>query len=236
MMSFPKKYKFDESEKKWQIFWQENAIYHWSKSEARENSFIVDTPPPGVSGQLHIGHVYSYTHTDFIVRHRRMKGKNVFYPMGFDDNGLPTERLVEKEKNIRANSVSRKEFINICNEVIAKEETKFRALFNRIALSVDWNLEYQTINPLSCKISQMSFLDLIEKGQIYRDSQPMLWDPVDQTALAQAEIEDREKNTFMNDILFSLENGGKITIATTRPELLPACVSVFFHPEDKRYN
>jgi len=200
-MSFPKKYKFDESEKKWQIFWQENAIYHWSKSEARENSFIVDTPPPGVSGQLHIGHVYSYTHTDFIVRHRRMKGKNVFYPMGFDDNGLPTERLVEKEKNIRANSVSRKEFINICNEVIAKEETKFRALFNRIALSVDWNLEYQTINPLSCKISQMSFLDLIEKGQIYRDSQPML-----------------------------------ITIATTRPELLPACVSVFFHPEDKRYN
>ncbi len=236
MMSFPKKYKFDESEKKWQIFWQENAIYHWSKSEARENSFIVDTPPPGVSGQLHIGHVYSYTHTDFIVRHRRMKGKNVFYPMGFDDNGLPTERLVEKEKNIRANSVSRKEFINICNEVIAKEETKFRALFNRIALSVDWNLEYQTINPLSCKISQMSFLDLIEKGQIYRDSQPMLWDSVDQTALAQAEIEDREKVTFMNDILFSLENGDKITIATTRPELLPACVSVFFHPEDKRYN
>jgi len=235
-MSFPKKYKFDESEKKWQIFWQENAIYHWSKSEARENSFIVDTPPPGVSGQLHIGHVYSYTHTDFIVRHRRMKGKNVFYPMGFDDNGLPTERLVEKEKNIRANSVSRKEFINICNEVIAKEETKFRALFNRIALSVDWNLEYQTINPLSCKISQMSFLDLIEKGQIYRDSQPMLWDSVDQTALAQAEIEDREKDTFMNDILFSLENGDKITIATTRPELLPACVSVFFHPEDKRYN
>jgi valyl-tRNA synthetase len=236
MMSFPKKYKFDESEKKWQIFWQENAIYHWSKSEARENSFIVDTPPPGVSGQLHIGHVYSYTHTDFIVRHRRMKGKNVFYPMGFDDNGLPTERLVEKEKNIRANSVSRKEFINICNEVIAKEETKFRALFNRIALSVDWNLEYQTINPLSCKISQMSFLDLIEKGQIYRDSQPMLWDSVDQTALAQAEIEDREKVTFMNDILFSLENDDKITIATTRPELLPACVSVFFHPEDKRYN
>jgi len=236
MTSFPKKYKFDESEKKWQIFWQENAIYHWSKSEVRENSFIVDTPPPGVSGQLHIGHVYSYTHTDFIVRHRRMKGKNVFYPMGFDDNGLPTERLVEKEKNIRANSVSRKEFINICNEVIAKEETKFRALFNRIALSVDWNLEYQTINPLSCKISQMSFLDLIEKGQIYRDSQPMLWDSVDQTALAQAEIEDREKVTFMNDILFSLENGDKITIATTRPELLPACVSVFFHPEDKRYN
>ena len=236
MMSFPQKYKFDESEKKWQIFWQENAIYHWSKSEARENSFIVDTPPPGVSGQLHIGHVYSYTHTDFIVRHRRMKGKNVFYPMGFDDNGLPTERLVEKEKNIRANSVSRKEFINICNEVIAKEETKFRALFNRIALSVDWNLEYQTINPLSCKISQMSFLDLIEKGQIYRDSQPMLWDSVDQTALAQAEIEDREKVTFMNDILFFLENGDKITIATTRPELLPSCVSVFFHPEDKRYN
>lgn len=236
MIEFPQKYKFDESEQKWQKFWQEKAIYNWDKNDSRENTFIVDTPPPGVSGQLHIGHVYSYTHTDFIVRHRRMKGMNIFYPMGFDDNGLPTERLVEKEKNIRASSVSRKEFIDICNEVVPKEEEKFKSLFNRIALSVDWNIEYQTINPLSRKISQMSFLDLIEKDQIYRDSQPMLWDPVDQTALAQAEIEDREKTTFMNDIQFFLEDGTPITIATTRPELLPACVSVFFHPEDTRYN
>jgi len=236
MIEFPKKYKFDESEQRWQKFWQEKSIYHWDKNISKENTFVVDTPPPGVSGQLHIGHVYSYTHTDFIVRHRRMKGMNIFYPMGFDDNGLPTERLVEKERNIRANSVSRKEFIGICNEVVPQEEEKFRDLFKKIALSVDWDIEYQTINPLSCKISQMSFLDLVEKDQIYRNSQPMLWDPVDQTALAQAEIEDREKTTFMNDIQFLLEDNTPIIIATTRPELLPACVSVFFHPEDKRYN
>ncbi len=236
MIEFPKKYKFDESEQRWQKFWQEKSIYHWDKNILKENTFVVDTPPPGVSGQLHIGHVYSYTHTDFIVRHRRMKGMNIFYPMGFDDNGLPTERLVEKERNIRTNSVSRKEFIDICNEVVPQEEEKFRDLFKKIALSVDWNIEYQTINPLSCKISQMSFLDLVEKDQIYRNSQPMLWDPVDQTALAQAEIEDREKTTFMNDIQFLLEDNTPIIIATTRPELLPACVSVFFHPEDKRYH
>ena len=235
MIEFPKKYKFDENEQKWQKFWQENDIYRWDKNVPRENTFIVDTPPPGVSGQLHIGHVYSYTHTDFIVRHRRMKGMSIFYPMGFDDNGLPTERLVEKEKKIRASSMSRKDFIDICNEVVPQEEEKFKTLFNKIALSVDWDIEYQTINPLSCKISQMSFLDLIEKDQIYRDSQPMLWDPVDQTALAQAEIEDREKTTFMNEIQFFLEDKTPIIIATTRAELLPACVSVFFHPEDARY-
>ncbi len=236
MIEFSKKYKFNEREQEWQRFWQEKSIHNWDKNGAQENNFIVDTPPPGVSGQLHIGHVYSYTHTDFIVRHRRMKGMNVFYPMGFDDNGLPTERLVEKEKNVRASSMGRKEFIDICNEVVPKAEEEFRSLFNKIGLSVDWSTEYQTISPLSRKISQMSFLDLIEKGQIYRDSQPMLWDPADQTALAQAEIEDREKTTFMNDISFFLEDGTKIIIATTRPELLPACVSVFFHPDDKRYN
>jgi valyl-tRNA synthetase len=236
MTLFPQKYKFDESEKKWQNFWQEKKIYHWNENEPRENTFVVDTPPPTVSGQLHIGHVYSYTHTDFIVRHRRMKGLNIFYPIGFDDNGLPTERLVEKKKDIRANGMNRQEFVDICKEVILTEEEKFRDLFNQIALSVDWNVEYQTINPISSKISQMSFLDLVDKNQIYRDSQPMLWDPVDQTALAQADIEDAEKTTFMNDIYFELEDGTKITIATTRPELLAACVSVFYHPDDKRYN
>ncbi len=235
MTSFPKKYKFDENEKKWQTFWQEKGIYHWNKNESRENNFVIDTPPPTVSGQLHIGHVYSYTHTDFIARHRRMKGMNVFYPMGFDDNGLPTERLVEKKKKIRANSMKRKDFIDICMDIVNQEEEKFENLFNKISLSVDWNNKYQTISKTSCKISQMSFLDLIKKDQIYRDSQPMLWDPVDQTALAQADIEEHENVTFMNDILFELEDGSKITIATTRPELLAACVAVFFHPDDKRY-
>ncbi len=235
MINFPKKYKFEETEKKWQNNWQESGIYHWDENETRENTYVVDTPPPTVSGQLHIGHVYSYTHTDFIVRYKRMQGMNIFYPMGFDDNGLPTERLVEKKKKIRANKMDRQDFINLCQDVITEEEDKFHDLFNKIALSVDWNIKYQTISPRSCTISQMSFLDLVKKGQVYRDSQPMLWCPVDQTALAQADIEDKENTTFMNDIEFKTEDGEKIVIATTRPELLPACMCVFFHPEDERY-
>jgi len=235
MIEFPKNYNFTDAEKKWQKFWQDQKVYLWNSDETRENSFVVDTPPPTVSGQLHIGHVYSYTNTDFIVRFQRMIGKNIFYPIGFDDNGLPTERLVEKQKQVKASEMERQQFINICQEVVASEEEKFRNLFNQIALSVDWSLEYQTISPISRKISQMSFLDLIEKGEIYRSEQPMLWDPVDQTALAQADIEDKEKISVMNYIIFTTENGDKLTIATTRPELLPACVAVFYNPEDVRY-
>ena len=235
MIDLPKNYNFVESEKKWQNYWQESGVYKWDNKESKENTFIVDTPPPTVSGQLHIGHVYSYTQADFIVRFQRMMGKNIFYPIGFDDNGLPTERLVEKQKGIRAANLDRQEFIDICKEVVASEEKKFRSLFNHMALSVDWDLEYQTISPLSCKISQMSFLDLINKNEIYRDDQPMLWDPVDQTALAQADIEDKERSGVMNDIIFNTKKGEKLIIATTRPELLPACVAVFYHPDDERY-
>jgi valyl-tRNA synthetase len=235
MKEFPKNYNFTENEKKWQKIWQEKQIYAYDKNIAKEETYVVDTPPPTVSGQLHIGHVYSYTQTDFIVRFQRMIGKNIFYPMGFDDNGLPTERLVEKQKQIKAYNMSRDEFINICEEVVASEEEKFRSLFNQIALSVDWSLEYQTISPLSRKISQMSFLDLVRKGEVYRNNQPILWDPVDCTALAQADIEDKEKTSFMNYITCKTEQGDPLTIATTRPELLPACVAVFYHPDDERY-
>ncbi|WP_375319430.1 valine--tRNA ligase [Candidatus Tisiphia endosymbiont of Oplodontha viridula] len=235
MIAFPKDYSFSESERKWQKFWQEQKIYLWDKNETRENSFVVDTPPPTVSGQLHIGHVYSYTQADFIVRFKRMLGKNIFYPIGFDDNGLPTERLVEKQKQLKAASMAREQFIEICKDVVISEEEKFRSLFNQMALSVDWTLEYQTINPLSRKISQMSFLDLVDKGEIYRNNQPILWDTVDQTALAQADIEDQEKTSMMNDIIFQTNKGEKIIIATTRPELLAACVAVFYNPNDDRY-
>ncbi|KJV80147.1 valine--tRNA ligase [Rickettsia hoogstraalii str. RCCE3] len=236
MKEFPKNYNFTENEKKWQQIWQEQQIYAYDPNISKEETYVIDTPPPTVSGQLHIGHVYSYTQTDFIVRFQRMIGKNIFYPMGFDDNGLPTERLVEKQKKIKAYNMSRSEFIKICEEVVASEEEKFRSLFNQIALSVDWSLEYQTISPLSQKISQMSFLDLVKKGEIYRNDQPILWDPVDGTALAQADIEDKEKTSFMNYIILKTEQGEPLTIATTRPELLPACVAVFYHPDDKRYN
>lgn len=236
MSKLPKDYNFIASEKKWQDFWQQQQIYKWNENEARADSFVVDTPPPTVSGQLHIGHVYSYTQTDFIVRFQRMKGKNIFYPIGFDDNGLPTERLVEKHKGIRAASLDRQQFIAICQQVVASEEEKFRQLFNRIALSVDWSLEYQTISPLSCQISQMSFLDLVAKGEVYREAQPMLWDSVDSTALSQADIEDKERTSLMNEIIFHTESGEQLVIATTRPEMLPACVAVFYHPDDQRYH
>ncbi|MCX4080251.1 valine--tRNA ligase [Rickettsia rhipicephali] len=235
MKEFPKNYNFTENEKKWQQIWQEKQIYAYNPNVAKEETYVIDTPPPTVSGQLHIGHVYSYTQTDFIVRFQRMMGKNIFYPMGFDDNGLPTERLVEKQKQIKAYNMDRSEFIKICEEVVESEEEKFRSLFNQIAVSVDWSLEYQTISPLSRKISQMSFLDLVQKEEIYRANQPILWDPVDGTALAQADIEDKEKTSFMNYITFKTEQGDPLTIATTRPELLPACVAVFYHPNDGRY-
>lgn len=235
MTEILRNYNFIESEKKWQRMWQEQKIYAWNKEESRANTFVVDTPPPTVSGQLHIGHVYSYAQADFVVRFQRMIGKNIFYPIGFDDNGLPTERLVEKQKQVKANQMDRGQFIEICKEVVAIEEAKFRELFNQIALSVDWSLEYQTISPLSRKISQMSFLDLVNKDEVYRDEQPILWDPVDQTALAQADIEDKEKQSVMNDIIFKTEKGEELVIATTRPELLAACVAIFYHPDDPRY-
>ncbi|WPY00550.1 Valine--tRNA ligase [Candidatus Trichorickettsia mobilis] len=235
MQELLKNYNFHENEQKWQLYWLQHNIYVWDQDEARENSFIVDTPPPTVSGQLHIGHVYSYTQTDFIVRFQRMMGKNIFYPIGFDDNGLPTERLVEKQKQVKASLMERKEFIELCKQVVTVEEEKFRSLFRQIALSVDWTLEYQTINPLSQQISQMSFLDLAAKDEVFRDQQPMLWDPVDQTALAQADIEDKEKSSFMNDVVFYTDKGEQLIIATTRPEMLAACVAVLFHPDDSRY-
>jgi valyl-tRNA synthetase len=222
-------------EKKWQDNWYNSDLYKWDENIAREDSFIIDTPPPTISGMLHMGHVFSYTQADFVARYKRMRGMNVFYPMGFDDNGLPTERLVEKVKNVRAVNMERAEFVKLCEEVVADAEDEFRDLFKSIALSVDWSQEYQTISKRSTAISQMSFIDLLNKGVCYRQMEPTLWDTVDQTALAQADVVDGPQKTFMNNILFSDENGKKYEIATTRPELLPACVAVFYHPDDERY-
>ena len=231
----PPKYNHREIEAKWQDIWQQKGIYNWEENLSREQTFVIDTPPPTVSGMLHMGHVFSYTQADFVARFQRMTGKTVFYPIGFDDNGLPTERLVEKVKKIRANSMPRDEFIAICREVVVEAEEEFRKLFKSIALSVDWHQEYQTISDKSITLSQMSFLDLVDKERAYRKLQPTLWDPVDATALAQAEVVDIEMPSFMNEIIFQTEKGENLTISTTRPELLPACVAVFYHPEDKRY-
>ncbi|NDF13664.1 MAG: hypothetical protein EB060_12730, partial [Proteobacteria bacterium] len=232
MISLPAQYDTAVIEKKWQDFWLANNTYAWNPNASREESYVIDTPPPTVSGTLHMGHVYSYTQADFIARFQRMNGKNVFYPMGFDDNGLPTERLVEKTLNIKGSAMPRAEFIEKCQGVVKEAEEEFRRLFKSAALSVDWNQEYQTISDEVRRISQASFVDLLKKGEAYRDFRPTYWDWVDQTAIAQAEIENKEMPGVMNEIEFTLEDGSPLVIMTTRPELLGACVAVMYHPED----
>jgi valyl-tRNA synthetase len=229
------KYNHKESEKKWQKYWREAKIFAWKNDKPKEETFVIDTPPPTVSGVLHMGHVFSYTQADFIARFQRMNGKDVFYPMGFDDNGLPTERLVEKVIGKKA-AIFEKEngagsFVNKCREEVEKAEIEFEELFNSIALSVDWGQKYQTISADSQKISQSSFVDLAKKGLIYRDFKPVIWDCVDQTALSQADLEEKEMPAKANFINFEAEDGTKIEIMTTRPELLPACVGLLLNPE-----
>ena len=197
----------------------------------RQN-FVIDTPPPTVSGVLHMGHIFSYTQADFIARYQRMSGRNVFYPMGFDDNGLPTERLVEKIHKKKAKDLPREEFKKLCYGVITEAESEFERLFKSVALSIDWNQKYQTISATSQRISQASFVDLYNKGLIYKQNAPVLWDTVDKTALAQADIVDKEMKSKENYIKFGLasakngEKQGEFEIMTTRPELLPACVAI----------
>jgi len=232
MKPLPKSYEHKEREKFWQEQWAASDIYHFRDDQPRDQTFVIDTPPPTVSGVLHMGHIFSYTQADFVARYQRMSGKDVFYPMGFDDNGLPTERLVEKIKAVRGSAMPRAEFVALCRDVVKDAENEFRQLFKSAALSVDWRQEYQTISDDVRKLSQASFVDLLKKGEAYRDFRPTYWDWVDQTAIAQAEIENKELPGVMNDIQFTLEDGTPITIATTRPELLGACVAVMYHPED----
>jgi len=232
MKPLPKNYEHKEREKHWQRVWETSDVYHFRDDQPREKTFVIDTPPPTVSGLLHMGHIFSYTQADFVARYQRMSGKDVFYPMGFDDNGLPTERLVEKIKGVRGTGMPRAEFVALCKEVVKEAEDEFRALFKSTALSVDWRKEYQTINDDVRALSQASFLDLVAKGHAYRDFRPTYWDWVDQTAIAQAEIENKELPGTMNEIEFTLEDGSPLLIMTTRPELLGACVAVMYHPEN----
>ena len=225
-------YHHKSVEERHNLCWDTEEIYKW---RGNENSFVIDTPPPTVSGSLHMGHVFSYCHTDLIARYKRMRGFDVLYPMGFDDNGLPTERLVEKTSGIRVSQVSRQEFIDCCRQVSYEFRGKFRALFKSLGISCDWTLEYHTVSKEIQKLSQASFLDLHSKGELYRKQQPIFWDIVDQTALAHAEIEERSLPSFMNTVRFHTEKGMHINIATTRPELIPACVAVFYNPDDERY-
>ena len=221
-------------EKKWQKFWADNQIYKFN-TESEKPVFSIDTPPPTVSGGMHLGHALSYTHADFIARFWRMMGYNVFYPFGFDDNGLATERLVEKKINMNSSDMTREEFIKLCLEKTKEAEKELKRQFTLIGLSVDWSINYRTISDYCRKISQLSFLRLYKMGRVYQKETPFMWCPKCHTAIAQAELEDVEQATFFNDIIFETEDGKKLVISTTRPELLPACVAVFVHPEDERY-
>ena len=225
---------FKAIEAKWQRNWEKNRLYKFDPN-AKGSIYSVDTPPPTVSGRMHLGHAFSYTQADFIVRYKRMRGFSIFYPFGWDDNGLATERLVEKNRKIRAKDFTRKEFIRICLEETRKVEEQLFEDFSSLGLSVDWSITYRTIDELARKIAQTSFLDLHKKGRVYQKEAPSMWCPTCETAIAQAELEDRELESNFNDIYFEIESGEKIVIATTRPELLPACVAVFVHPTDERY-
>ena len=237
-MALPKRYNPRTREPALQAQWREKHIYRFhppgEEAASERPIYSIDTPPPTVSGKLHLGHVYSYSHTDFIARFWRMRGYNVFYPMGFDDNGLPTERLVERLEGVRADELGRRAFVERCLAISAEAEEAYRELWQRLGLSIDWRYSYRTIEDDSVRTSQWSFLDLYRRGLAYRREAPAIWCPECQTALAQSDVDDLERTTTFYTLAFRLADGSTLPIATTRPELLAACVAVFIHPDDPR--
>lgn len=253
---FPKSYKPRDTEERWRGHWIETRAYAWDPNRGRDETFVVDTPPPTVSGELHVGHMFSYSHQDFIVRFQRMRGLNIFFPIGWDDNGLPTERRVQNLYNVSCEPhlrydpnlklkrgrkgdptpISRRNFIEVCHEVTKEDEEAFRRLWTRLGMSYDWSLEYATIDEHCRRISQLSFLELLNKGELYHAERPVMWDVDFQTAIAQAEVVDKECRGAYHHLNFAIQDSDeKIVIATTRPELLPACVALVAHPKDDRY-
>ncbi|GGO36797.1 valine--tRNA ligase [Streptomyces lasiicapitis] len=255
----PDKPVLDGLEAKWSRRWEEDGVYAFDAERARtgprDETFSIDTPPPTVSGSLHVGHVFSYTHTDAIARYRRMRGQNVFYPMGWDDNGLPTERRVQHHYGVRCDPtlpydpdftppeqpgkqqlpVSRRNFIELCERLTAEDEKAFEDLWRRLGLSVDWSRTYRTIGTEARALSQRAFLADLARGDAYLAEAPTLWDVTFRTAVAQAELEDRERPAAYHRLGFHSADGRTVLIETTRPELLPACVALVAHPDDERY-
>lgn len=227
------RYDAQNAEKKAQQLWQEQKIYE--QIDVTKPLFSIDTPPPTVSGALHVGHVFSYTHTDIIARYKRLSGFSVFYPFGLDDNGLPTERFVEQKHNIQSHTMKRSEFINYCLQESELMGKAFCAVMQRLGLSADFESAYSTISKKTQAQSQRSFIELYKKGFIYRKSDPAIYCTTCQTTVAQAELDDAEKASTFYTIIFDTSHGQKLHIATTRPELLPSCVALVFHPDDTRY-
>jgi valyl-tRNA synthetase len=256
-MAVPDRPALDGLEAKWGAAWEREGVYRFDASAPRERVFSIDTPPPTVSGSLHVGHVFSYTHTDAVARYRRMRGMEVFYPMGWDDNGLPTERRVQNHYGVRCDpsvpydpdfeppadptekapvSISRPNFVELCLRLTESDERAFEELWRTLGLSVDWAMTYTTIGARAQRISQRSFLGLLARGGAYQLEAPTLWDVDFQTAVAQAELEDRERPGAMHRVRFTpAEGDGEALIETTRPELIPACVALLAHPEDERH-
>jgi valyl-tRNA synthetase len=261
-IALPEKPALEGLEAKWNARWEAEGTYRFDRERARADVYSIDTPPPTVSGSLHIGHVFSYTHTDVIARFQRMRGKAVFYPMGWDDNGLPTERRVQNYYGVRCDpslphdpgfeppekpgkqavSVSRPNFIELCNRLTAEDEKAFEHLWRHLGLSVDWSMTYATIDRRAQRVSQTAFLRLLQHGAAYQLEAPTLWDVDFRTAVAQAELEDREQPGAYHRIRFersgkstSPDVGSHVEIETTRPELIPACVALVAHPDDERY-
>lgn len=230
-----KKYDSLVKEEKWLNYWKKNKIYEF-KPDYRE-VYSIDTPPPTVNGKIHIGHIFSYSQAEMIARYKRLRGYNVFYPFGFDDNGLPSERLVEKEQKKKAHEIGRESFSRLCYETTNKYEEEFQDLFSKLGVSTDWSMCYKTVSSSTIKISQNSFLDLIEKGHCYHKESPALWCNECLTSIAQAELETKTIRTTFNYVNFkTVEDNEIFTIATTRPELLPAIVCVFVNPDDDKNN
>jgi valyl-tRNA synthetase len=262
----PDKPALEGLEAKWGYTWENAGTYRFDRAAALEGGrdcvYSIDTPPPTASGSLHIGHVFSYTHTDVVARFQRMSGKQVFYPMGWDDNGLPTERRVQNYYGVRCDPtlpydtdfvppfeggdgksskaadqkpISRRNFIELCERLTAEDEKQFEALWRTLGLSVDWTQSYRTIGDDSIRASQLAFLRNLERGEAYQAMAPTLWDITFRTAVAQAELEDKEQNAAYHRLAFAKPDGGTIEIETTRPELLPACVALVAHPDDERF-
>ena len=256
MKATPEKPSIDGIEAVWLKNWDAEQTYAFERSATRENVYSIDTPPPTVSGSLHIGHVFSYTHADVIARYQRMTGKKVFYPMGWDDNGLPTERRVENYFGVRCDpslpydpnfsppqkapeqkiSISRKNFVELCHQLTQADEVVFKDLWRNLGVSIDWTLEYSTISAHAQAISQRGFLEMLARGEVYSSVAPTLWDVDFRTAVSQAELEDRERPGNYHRVAFKKADGsGSIEIETTRPEMLPSCVALVAHPDDARF-